>query len=268
MSESQNNPIFRYYPPQNGYIGIVSIPHSGEIIPDEFKPYLTSDLRAIAEDVDYKVDHLVDISELTKNGIAVIVSNIHRVCVDLNRAEDICVLNWKKNSQGEELVIKEPTAEKISQFTGKYHMPYYEMLKTMINELHKKTDKEISFIDLHSMPSVPTAYHLKITPDQDKIRPEFCVSDIKGISCKKEFIEGVCNELRLFSKDVKINNPYFGGNITRHTHANYQRINNIQIEIKRGIYMDEVSRELVPELVNELKPNLTKALINTFKANQ
>jgi len=101
MSQTGENSIFRYYPPQNGYIGIISIPHSGEVIPTEFLPYLTKDLRAIAEDVDTKVDHLVDIELLTQNGIAVLVSNIHRVCVDLNRAEDICVLNWKKNSQGQ-----------------------------------------------------------------------------------------------------------------------------------------------------------------------
>lgn len=268
MSLNNQAEVFRYYPPEGKYIGILSIPHSGEIIPEEFKKYITSNLRHIAEDVDFAVDQLVEIEKLTKSGIAVIVANIHRVCVDLNRAPDICILNWKDNSQGEKLVLHEPNEEETNLFRGKYYSPYYEMLKTMINELHKKTDKKISFIDLHSMPSTPTEYHLKITPDQDMIRPDFCVSDIIGKSCEKEFIDGVCNQLEKFSDFVLQNKPYFGGHITRHTHATFQRINNIQIEINRGIYMDEKERLLKPELVKDLKPNLTEALIEIFLINQ
>lgn len=267
MQEAKNE-VFQYYPPKNNYIGILSIPHSGEAIPEEFKEYITDDLTILAKDVDYAVDKLVDINALTEAGIAVIVANIHRTCVDLNRPSESCVLNWKKNSHGEQIVEKEPTEEINKLFVGKYHFPYFEMLKTMINELHKKTDKEISFIDLHSMPSKATEYHLKITPNQDIDRPDFCVSDISGQSCTKEFIDGVCLELEKFSSNVTQNKPYFGGHITRHTHATYERINNIQIEIKRGIYMDEIKRELIPSLSDELKPKLTQALINTFKANQ
>lgn len=265
---NENIEIFRYYPPKNKYIGILSIPHSGEHIPSEFKEFITSDSKILNKDVDYAVDALVDIEQLNQAGIAVIVSNIHRTCIDLNRSEDLCVLNWKHNSHGEKIVLKEPTKELSQLFVGKYHAPYFEMLKTMINELHKKTDKDISLIDLHSMPSTPTEYHLKVTPNQDKERPDFCVSDIEGISCSKEFIDGVCKELGTFSDNITQNKPYYGGHITRHIHATYKRINNIQIEIKRNIYMDEEKRVLIDSLSSALKPKLTKALIDTFITNQ
>lgn len=266
--KEETKEIFRYYPPENGYIGILSIPHSGEDIPNEFKEFITNDRKVLARDVDFRVDALVDINELNTNGIGVIVSNIHRTCIDLNRAPDKCVLNWKSNSFGEKIVIKEPSQKLQELFIGKYHDPYFEMLKTMINELHKRTDKEISLIDLHSMPSTPTEYHLKITPNQDKVRPDFCVSDIEGLSCTKEYIDNICTELSFFSSNITQNNPYFGGHITRHIHASFKRINNIQIEINRGIYMDEELRTLKEHLVNELKPNLTKALLNFYKSNQ
>ena len=108
MSQSE---IFNYYAPKNNYIGILSIPHSGEHIPQEFKEFLISNQSDLDCDLDYKVDELVDIDTLTNNGIAVIVSNIHRACVDLNRAEDKSVLNWKKNSKGIQIVTSEPSSK-------------------------------------------------------------------------------------------------------------------------------------------------------------
>ena len=260
--------IFRYYQPKNGYIGILSIPHSGEIIPTEFQKFLTDNKHSLSMDVDYKVDHLIDIERLSNAGIAVIVSNIHRTCVDLNRPEEVSILNWEKNSQGDLLVLNRPSGKEKILLESKYYIPYFEMLKSMINELHKERSKKISFIDLHSMPSIATDYHLKITPDQNTIRPDFCVSDIKGLSSDKDYIDGACLELKRFADNVTQNDPYFGGHITRYIHAQYQRINNIQIEISRALYMDETKRNLIDNKSSILKKNLTAALLNFYKANQ
>jgi N-formylglutamate amidohydrolase len=257
--------IFRYYPPKNRYIGILSIPHSGEEIPEEFYQYLTTSMKDLNCDVDYKVDHLVDIESLNNAGIAVIVSNIHRTCVDLNRSPDISVLTWKNNSKGKKLVLKEPSTEQNNLMVLKYHTPYFEMIRTMISELHKKTDKKISLIDLHSMPSVATEYHLKVTPNQPKLRPDFCVSDIEGKSSEIEFLNAACEKLEAVSTSVNKNFPYYGGFITRHIHAEFDRINNIQIEISRAIYMDENTKELITDKSTKLKKHLTQALIRLYE---
>lgn len=258
------NEIFNLYPPSKNFMGIVSIPHSGEIIPEEFGQYLTPDLKAKMQDVDYKVHELVDINKLQENGIAVIVSNIHRVCVDLNRAPEECVLNWKSNSMGVELVIKEPSQTEIELLRSKYYAPYYLMLKSLIENLHV-SKKTVSFIDLHSMPSTPTQYHLKINPNQKTQRPDFCVSDVNGKTCEKEFIDFTCSELKKFSSTVTQNDPYFGGHVTRHVDKEFPFTNNIQIEIKRGIYMDENTQSLISQKASILKENLTNALLKVFK---
>lgn len=265
LDESKMTNIFNYFAPKNQYIGILSIPHSGEVIPEEFKNYLTSNLEHLGKDVDYKVDELVDIDALTEAGIGVLVSNIHRTCIDLNRAEDICVMNWKSNSHGEQLVLTEPGDDVVELLTAKYYAPYYEMIKTMINALYTSQKGPISLIDLHSMPSKPTKYHLDINPNQKLTRPDFCVSDIEGLSCTKEYIDYTCLCLGNFSNNITQNDPYFGGHVTRHIHATYENINNIQIEINRSIYMDETQRSLALDLVKDLKTNLTKSLIDTFK---
>ena len=101
---AQQNQIFDYYPPKKKYIGAVSIPHSGEVIPEEFKEYLIDDIKALCQDVDTAVHKLIDIEQLNDVGIAVIKANIHRVCVDLNRPKETAALNWQKNSHGIEIV--------------------------------------------------------------------------------------------------------------------------------------------------------------------
>ena len=261
--ENKEN-IFTYHPPKNKYIGILSIPHSGEILPPEFKEFVSPEWDILMRDVDFRVHELIDIEALQNAGIAVINAHIIRTAVDLNRPKETALLNWKNNSFGEQVVLKEPTAEQATELTEIYYSPYYEMIKALINDLRPLT-KMPSFIDLHSMPSHPTEYHLKITPNQSKDRPDFCISDIEGLSCEKTFIDQICNKLNEDYPQVNQNNPYYGGHVTRHVHAEFKNTNNIQIEIKRNIYMDEQTKTLEENKVLKLKPILTNALIEVFE---
>lgn len=261
----ETSEIFNFYPPAQKFIGILSIPHSGEVIPSEFEQFLTSDLKARMQDVDYRVNELIDIKALQEAGVAVLVANIHRVCVDLNRGPSECVLNWKSNSMGVKLVTNNPDEQTQNNLRLRYYIPYYEMLKSLIENLHE-TKKIVSFIDLHSMPSSPTQYHLNINPNQKMQRPDFCVSDVNGKTCEKEFIDFTCDQLKKYSQNVTQNDPYFGGHVTRHVDAKFSYTNNIQIEIKRGIYMDEKKQILDDKKVESLKLNLTKALIKVFES--
>lgn len=262
---SEEGPIFDYYAPEGKLLGIVSIPHSGEIITQEFVPYLVSDSSALGRDVDTGVHKLVDIELLQKKGIAVLKANIHRVCVDLNRDRDICVLNWESNSHGETLVIKRPSDEEAKLLSQRYHAPYYEMMYALIHELEKERPIP-AFVDLHSMPSAPTQYHLKINPNQARQRPDFCLSDRNGHSCRPEFIQYCQAELARNYSQVTLNDPYIGGNITKHINDKFPKINNIQIEINRALYMNELTRELDDSKSKVLKKHLTAALVKTFES--
>ena len=268
ITEKELPTVFKLYPTQKAPIGLLSIPHSGEVIPEEFRQYFHNDAKAINEDVDYKVHELVNIKELNDSGVIVLVAHIHRTCVDLNRKREICVTNWKKNSQGIEIIKKNPSSEEQERLTQKYYDPYYEILKTTLKKIEKVTKSTVSFVDLHSMPSKPTAYHLAITPNQPKARPGFCVSDIEGISCKPQFINHFCEQLKSVNEDVLQNIPYFGGNITRHTHATVENVENIQIEINRSLYMNEKEKTLLATSTTEFREKLTNALIKGFELNQ
>ena len=103
----QKSSLFTYYPPKNSYIGLISIPHSGEIIPSEFESFLSTNTAHLMQDLDYKVHELIDIELLQSSGIGVIKSHISRVAIDLNRSRDKTLLTWKNNSQGVKIVLKE-----------------------------------------------------------------------------------------------------------------------------------------------------------------
>lgn len=260
----QKNPIFDYYAPLGPhYRGLLSIPHSGENIPPEFEAFLSGDQRAYKEDVDFKVNELVNIRELQEAGIAVLVAHVHRICVDLNRAESNCILFWKDNTQGKKLVKEDPDAAQTHKFIETYYRPYYEILKSAILDLEKRKKGLVSMVDLHSMPSRPTEYHMKQNPNQKMHRPDFCVSDRKGKTCVPEFIHFFRDQLIAAGHESSLNDPYVGGYVTEY--VDQFRTNNIQIEINRAIYMDETTKELVADKVMSLKPKLTDVLIRGFE---
>ncbi len=255
--------LFEIFTPKINPCALLSIPHSGEFIPEEFLSFLTSDQRALLEDVDYKVRDLIDIDKLVYSGVIVTIANVHRACVDLNRASDIAVLNWKENTHGVQLVTHEPSADNVTELIKKYHRPYFEILEESILKIERSSRKKVPMIDLHSMPSKPTAYHLKINPNQKTERADFCISDLKGISCRPEFIKKISKELESRGYVVAINDPYFGGYVTKH--VNQFSTDNIQIEINRSIYMDEIEKTFISEKVGSLKEALTDSILNTFR---
>jgi N-formylglutamate deformylase len=255
-----SHPLFTYYPPLDATtVGIISIPHSGEDIPDEFKPYLCADLLTMREDVDYKVHELVDIEALQKNGVGVMVAHVHRVCVDLNRSEENCVMFWKENTKGVPLIGKSFSREEEEFFIRKFHKPFFEIYESLIRDFSRKLKVRLPVVDLHSMPSKPTAYHMKQNPNQKTYRADFCVSDQHGKTCRPDFIDFFTQRLKTTGHSVAVNDPYIGGFVT--TFVNRFETENIQIEINRAIYMDEEKKELLPHLLPKLKRDLTQVLI-------
>jgi N-formylglutamate amidohydrolase len=264
LDHPQKSPLFDYYAPLGGHFrGLLSIPHSGETIPQEFQHYLSGDEQAYREDVDFRVNELVDIPSLQQAGIAVVVARVHRICVDLNRAHTNCILFWKDNTQGRQLVVKDPDPQETERLIETYYRPYYEVLKSAIQDLEKRKKNPVSMVDLHSMPSRPTEYHMKQNPHQKTHRPDFCLSDRKGKTCTPEFIRFFQEQLIAAGYEASLNDPYVGGYVTEY--VDQFRTNNIQIEVKRGSYMDETTKMLVPEKVSQIRPILTEALIKGFE---
>lgn len=255
--------IFDFYPSVlEQAIGIVSAPHSGETIPDEFLPYLSGDSVAYGRDVDFKTRELLEIDRLNKAGIHVLIANVHRVCIDLNRDRNIALFAWERNSHGEKIVNTRPEDEIGEGLRKKYYDPYYKKLTEEIHSLSQSLPTPVPIIDFHSMPSHPTAYHLKVTPNQPKLRPSFCISNLKGLSCPEDFLESFQEKLSQKYDDIRMNFPYYGGHLTQYIHS-LPNTWNFQVETRRNLYMDEKKRELIPSY-KRVKEDVSQAIIELF----
>jgi N-formylglutamate amidohydrolase len=253
-------PLFDFYAPQRPVQGLISIPHSGLEIPQDFQSFLTANEHHRNQDVDLAVDQLIDISLLNHHGIGVLVSRVHRTAVDLNRAPEVAVLNWKKNSHQKELVIQEPDEILRQKLLEQFYKPYYIMLSALI-----KSAPHSLVVDLHSMPSTATEYHLKINPQQKKERPSFCLSDLKGQSAKIEVMQKIQGQLQEQWPETTINDPYFGGYVTQYIHRQFPQTDNLQIEINRALYMNEEELKLKDDnTIEEFKQSLTDQLIKIY----
>nr|MBP9673748.1 N-formylglutamate amidohydrolase [Bacteriovoracaceae bacterium] len=186
---------------------------------------------------------------------------VHRCAVDLNREENMSVLWWEKNTQGITLTTQKPDDLFKQKCLETYYRPYYKKLQEIAHEFQEA--KPFPAIDLHSMPSKPTAYHLQQTPHQAQERPDFCLSDIEGTSCSPSYIHFIAEHLKSYAYNVSINNPYKGGNVT--LTMKKMQWQSCQIEIKRSLYMDEKKKELQFNTQTiELKNHLTELFLKLF----
>lgn len=84
-------------------------------------------------------------------------------------------------------------------------------------------------IDCHSMP----AHQGRGTP------PHFVLGDAHGTACAPRIIRLVEQTLSSMGYDVRRNDPYAGGYVTRHYGRPRERVHALQIELARSLYMDE-----------------------------
>jgi N-formylglutamate deformylase len=111
------------------------------------------------------------------------------------------------------------------------YKPYHRALRRLFTKLHRDFGAAV-LIDCHSMPS--SAGH-----KDDRPRPEFVLGDRYGTSCVGAVSETVEQTLRGMGYTVSRNKPYAGGFITEHYGNPAAGLHAIQLEINRGLYMDE-----------------------------
>jgi len=241
-------------------VGVISIPHSGTHIPPSVTGFLTQDAAAMARDIDPEVHCIIDIEKLNRNGFSVIKTNVHRSIVDLNRPTSTAISYWRKNTAGETLYEIDIPEEQKGILLEKFYAPYFEKIFLEMGRLAEKKSRPL-FFDLHSTPSQFPKYYLTKLPQLAGTIPDFCLSNLEGKSSSRETIIGLKDSLRKHFREVRINDPFKGGNITQTVHAKFPRAEVIQVEILRRLYMKEEVNALNHEKTEKLKRIFTDALI-------
>jgi N-formylglutamate amidohydrolase len=120
--------------------------------------------------------------------------------------------------------------ERIDRF---YH-PYHAALKQLVERTRARFGHCL-LIDCHSMPSPGTP------DDADRPRADFVLGDCYGASCDAAVVDVAEDHLRRLGYGVSRNAPYAGGFTTRHYGRPRLALHALQIEICRGLYMDEAA---------------------------
>jgi N-formylglutamate deformylase len=115
-----------------------------------------------------------------------------------------------------------------------YWQPYHDALAALISDTRAKFGACV-LVDCHSMPVGATAGR--------RPPPDIVLGDVHGASCAMSVSRRAEAFLRARDYLVVRNDPYAGGYVTRHYGQPRDNVHALQIEVARGLYMDETTLE-------------------------
>lgn len=144
---------------------------------------------------------------------------------------------------GSEIYRRKLTFAEAANRIELFYRPYHAALARALEQARQHFGYAI-LIDCHSMPSVGGP----LETDQGRMRPDIVLGDRYGSSCAPALTQAVEQALTAMGYRVARNRPYAGGFTTRHYGRPAEGLHSLQIEINRGLYMDEARIERAPGL--------------------
>jgi len=141
-------------------------------------------------------------------------------------------------ANGAEIYRNKLTFSEAKHRVETLYRPYHAKLEELLAATHARFGRCL-LIDCHSMPSVGGP----MDRDPGKRRVDFVLGDCFGTACAPSLIGAVEAFLKARGYAVGRNDPYAGGFTTRHYGRPDQGRHALQIEINRGLYMDEMRIE-------------------------
>ncbi len=247
--------------PESGAIPLVcDSPHSGVQYPDDFRYALPFERLRAGEDTDVHVLW----QALPTVGATLLAAEFPRSYIDPNRdLEDIdpgmlaqpwptplnpgektrlgIGLIWRDAGQDGRKPIYDrllSVAEVQGRIAG-YHTPYHAAMREAIEAAYARFGA-VWHLNLHSMPA--NAYE-GLGISTDKKLADFVLGDRDGTTAAPEFTAMVAEALRSKGFSVAINDPYKGVALIARLGRPAERRHSLQIEVHRGLYMNELTRE-------------------------
>lgn len=238
-------------------------PHSGRIYPRLFLNQSRLDATALRRSEDCYVDELF--IRAASRGATLLSARFPRAYIDVNRepheldpelfseplpdwanARSVRVAGGLGTiarivSDGEE-IYREPLAlqDALTRIDLLYK-PFHAVLRSLIERAQRHFGYAI-LIDCHSMPSAHMA-HAGVQ------RPDFVIGDRFGTSCDLRLTKFIRSTLTDLGYEAQLNRPYAGGYITEHYGRPLRNVHALQLEINRGLYMNEKTLEKTPRFI-------------------
>jgi len=250
------HPAFEVRAPADQRVPFVfNSPHSGRFYPPRFLRMTRLDSVAIRRSEDYFVDELF--SGAVPLGAPMLMAHFPRAYLDVNRepyeldprmfadrvppfanSRSIRVAGGlgtvpRVVSEGTDIYSSRiPVAEAQTRIANIYK-PYHQTLRDLLAQTHRRFGFAV-LIDCHSMPA-------SVRYGPEGIRPDFIIGDRFGTSASRALSEAAAEMLTGMGYLVTANKPYAGGFITEHYGRPLKGLHALQIEVNRGLYMDELT---------------------------
>jgi N-formylglutamate amidohydrolase len=229
-------------------------PHSGRCYPDHFRQASRLDATQLRRSEDAFTDLLF--ADLPAMGIPLMAANFPRAYLDLNRepyeldpqmfSEPLPPYAKSQTprvgsglgtiarivSENQEIYTHRLKLSEGLDRIERYYKPYHKTLRHQLARIHVQFGYAC-LIDCHSMPS-RIFRHLPT-----KQQPDIILGDRYGVSCHTDLTDAAHSILTDLGFNVALNNPYAGGFITQHYGRPAKGLHALQIELNRGLYMDE-----------------------------
>ena len=249
--------VFRLEAPCEQRVPLVfNTPHSGRDYPVRFRRTSRLDAAQLRRSEDGYIDELF--RSVVAMGAPLLAANFPRAWLDVNRepyefdprmfdgplphyanVRSVRVAGGlgtvpRLVAEGRDIYKRRlPVSEALSRVELVYK-PYHEALRTLMASTHRTFGHAI-LVDCHSMPSV--------IRDGENGRPDIVVGDRFGTAAARALTELAVSLLRDRGYAVARNKPYAGGFITEHYGRPARNLHAIQIELNRGLYVNERTQQ-------------------------
>lgn len=148
-------------------------------------------------------------------------------------------LIWSRMDPQTPIYGRRLTIEEIRSRIDNYYRPYHQSLDEVVMERYREFGA-LWHLNLHSMPNDAYA---RLGLDPNKQLADFVLGDRDGKTCEGQFVDLVETYLLEKGYTVARNDPYKGVQLIEQIGDPKSNRHSLQIEIRRPVYMDEVTRE-------------------------
>jgi N-formylglutamate amidohydrolase len=259
---------------------VFNSPHSGRQFPEDFLRQARLPLMTLRKSEDCFVDELF--LSCVDHGAPMLRALVPRSYIDLNREPyelDPRMFTGELPgyantgsprvagglgtiprivSEGEDIYRGRLDFAEARKRIEQIYIPYHRTLSALTNAVLSKAG-EVLLVDCHSMPASATAH--VAPPGAGMI--DVVLGDRFGASCAEDISTFIEENLQRHGLKVLRNKPYAGGFITQNHGAPHRGQHALQIEINRGLYMNEASLEKTRDFgrVRAVLEDMVKALL-------
>jgi N-formylglutamate amidohydrolase len=254
---------------------VLSVPHAG-VATAGFEDALSPELD-VRCDADLFVDRLYGVGEAEGPEVS-FAARLSRFVCDLNRDPDdvsagaVPEHRAPRNTDGRGFVwaittagvpaLTRPLSLDDWRARTALHATYHDALAHALARARERFGFAI-LVDGHSMPSRGRAGH----KDPGRARADVVPGDRDGTSCAPALSRLVGEHFAAWGYSVAFNDPYKGGFITAHHGRPAENVHAIQIELRRDLYLNESTYEIVEPGFDKLRATLAALLakVRAFK---